>query len=239
MLRRLVVGLCAAAAAAGLAAEPLLLIFAGAGSVPAPPWHVVGLPSQSKPFTRFSVVDLEGTRALRVEADRSYGNLVHPLRLNDGTPHLAWRWRLEQPIAAADLHTRGGDDTPVRVCVLFDLPLEKIPFFDRQVLRYARSHSADPVPGATVCYVWDAHLAAGTMLDSAFTRRIRYVVLEGGDAALHRWFAERRDVAADFTRLFGDESDRVPTITGVGVGADADNTASHSLAYVTGITLEP
>jgi hypothetical protein len=176
---------------------------------------------------------------LRVEADRSYGNLVHPLRLNDGTPHLAWRWRLEQPIAAADLHTRGGDDTPVRVCVLFDLPLEKIPFFDRQVLRYARSHSADPVPGATVCYVWDAHLAAGTMLDSAFTRRIRYVVLEGGDAALHRWFAERRDVAADFTRLFGDESDRVPTITGVAVGADADNTASHSLAYVTGITLEP
>jgi hypothetical protein len=51
--------------------------------------------------------------------------------------------------------------------------------------------------------------------------------------------AERRDVAADFAKLFGDESDRVPTIIGVAVGADADNTRSHSLGHVAGIALEP
>jgi len=239
MLRRLAVALLAAVAAAGLAAEPLLLTFAAEGGVLAPPWHVVGLPHQTKPFTRFSVVDLEKVRALRVEADRSYGNLVYPLQIKGGSPHLAWEWRVEQPIAAADLRVRGGDDTALRVCVLFDLPLEKIPFVDRQALRYARSHSDDPVPGATVCYVWDGHLPAGAMLDSAFTRHLRYVVLQGDGAALHHWVAERRDVAADFTRLFGDESDRLPTIIGVAVGADADNTRSHSLAHIAAMALEP
>ena len=89
MLRRLVIALFAAATANGIAAEPLLqLTFAAEGSVPAPPWHVVGLPEQTKPFTRFSVVAVAKKHALRVEADKSYGNLVYPLRLNDGTPHL-------------------------------------------------------------------------------------------------------------------------------------------------------
>ena len=56
--------------------------FAGSGSAPAAPWQVIGLPAQSKPFTHFSVVELDGQHALRVEADSSYGNLVHPLHLS-------------------------------------------------------------------------------------------------------------------------------------------------------------
>ena len=91
------------------------------------------------------------------------------------------------------------------------------------------------MPAATVCYVWDAQLPAGTTLDNAFTRRMRYIVLESGTDRLDRWVAERRDVGADFMKLFGDESKIVPPIVGVAVGADADNTKSHSVAYVSGI----
>ena len=49
----------------------------------------------------------------------------------------------------------------------------------------------------------------------------------------------RRDVGADFTRLFGAESPTVPPIIGVAVGADADNTKSHSIAYVSNLVLTP
>jgi hypothetical protein len=56
---------------------PLLASLAGSGTEPPPPWHVAGLPKQAKPFTRFSVVDVDGRRAFRGEADSSYGNLVH------------------------------------------------------------------------------------------------------------------------------------------------------------------
>ena len=239
MLRRLFVPFCmAVAASAALADGPLLQPFAASGSSPAAPWKVSGLPQQTKPFTQFSVTEVDGKRALRVEANESYGNLVHPLQYLGNTAHLAWQWRIEQPIEAADLRTRAGDDTALKVCVFFDLPMDKIPFADRQLLRFARSKTSDPVPGATVCYVWDAQLPAGTALDNAFTRRMRYIVVRSGQK-LNQWVPERRDVMADFMKVFGGESDQVPPIIGVAVGADSDNTHTHSLAYVSGLSLEP
>ena len=46
-------------------------------------------------------------------------------------------------------------------------------------------------------------------------------------------------MAADFIELFGDEADAAPPVTGVALGADADNTHSHSLAHVADVVLEP
>ena len=68
----------------------------------------------------------------------------------------------------------------MKVCVFFDLPIDNIPFADRQLLRLARGKTSEPVPTATVCYVWDPKLPAGTTLDNAFTRRMRYIVLAVG-----------------------------------------------------------
>ena len=62
----------------------LVPLDSGSGAQPPAPWHVAGLPMQSKPFTRFGMVELDGKRVLRVDADRSYGNLVHPLPTGRG-----------------------------------------------------------------------------------------------------------------------------------------------------------
>ncbi len=237
---RLLRGALVAVLLAGVARAdvPLLQPF-GAGPAPAAPWHVAGLPQQRKPFTRFEVVALDGQKVLRVEADNSYGNLVHPLNLEFAGGLLAWRWRVDQPIEAADLRSRAGDDTAVKVCVFFDEPLTSVPFVERQVLRVARMSSAEWLPTATVCYVWDRQLPVGSALPNAFTKRMRFLVLESGATPLHEWRSERRDVAADFRRLFGDEVSTVPAVVGVGIGADADNTHGHSIAHVADLTLDP
>jgi hypothetical protein len=231
--------LLAALAAAPAWGEPLLEPLAGAGPEPPVPWHVAGLPRQTKPFTRFSVVDLDGRRALKIEADRSYGNLVHPLKPLAPPLHLAWQWRVERPLEHTDLRQKSGDDTEVKVCVFFDEPMEQLSFGERQLLHLARARSAEPVPTATVCYVWDSQLPAGTALDNAFTRRLRYIVLQSGSSRLGQWIAEERDVGADFLRVFGSESPGVPPVVGVAVGADADNTKSQSVAYVADLVLAP
>ncbi len=232
--------LTAAAGCAAAAAEaPLLQPFAAGPGAPSAPWHVVGLPNQTKPFTRFAVVEIDGKTALKVEAESSYGNLVHPLNLPAARQHLSWRWRVDQPLESADLTTKAGDDTALKVCVSFDLPLEKVPFVERTLLRAARLNSTEPIPAATVCYVWDAHLPQGRDIDSAFTHRLRYKILESGPAKLHQWANEKRDVAADFLELFGNESQEVPAIVAVLVGADADNTHGHSLGHVGDLVLEP
>jgi Protein of unknown function (DUF3047) len=227
---------------AALAQAPLIAAFPATGDTPPAPWHIAGLPHQTKPFTRFALADVDGRRALRVQADESYGNLVHPLVLAapaTSSVHLSWQWRVDQLIADANLREKGGDDTALKVCVFFDLPLDKVPLFERQLLRLARTQTPEPLPGATVCYVWDARLAAGTTIDNAYTRRVRYLVLETGPAQPHQWVHERRDLAADFTRLFGAESAQVPPVVGVAVGADADNTHGHSLGHVADLVLEP
>ena len=220
-------------------APPWLVQPAGAPDAPAPPWRVVGLPQQSKPFTHFSAVTLDGHRVLRVEAVASYGNLVHPLvDLPETARRLSWRWRLDEPNPAADLRRRDGDDSPIKVCALFDLPTSALPFVERQLLRVARLRAGETLPSASVCYVWDNRLPPGTVLDNAFTRRIRMIVLRGPEAPLRAWVSEQRDVVADFLRLFGDESQTVPPLVGVAIAADADNTHGRSVAYVAAISLE-
>lgn len=191
-------------------------------------WRPAGLPKQTLPATQFAPAD-DG--ALRIEAAGSYGNLVHeapgPGRI------LTWRWRLDRALAAADLRSKAGDDAALKVCALFDLPLAALPFWERQKLRLARSVSGEDLPAATLCYVWDPGLPAGTLLPNAYTPRLRWLVLRGAGEPLATWRDERRDLGADFQRVFGDETTRLPPLKALAVGADADNTGGRSLGLVT------
>lgn len=183
----------ASALAAGL--EPHAL---STGSEPPAPWHVVGLPLQQEPYTRFRVVEMGGERVLRLDADRPCGNLVHSLPGSTHWQTLSWRWRVDIPNDHANLRLTGGDDTAAEVCVMFELPMDAVPFLEQQVLRLARLRSRDLLPTAAVCYVWDAHFAPSTALGNAFTRRMRMIVLRGRDTPLTTWSSERRDLRADF-----------------------------------------
>lgn len=242
-LARIALCVSLAAAVPAIAADDAALTpFKEAGAPPAP-WHVVGLPGQtpqSKPFTAFSVVEIDGRKALRVEAVQSFGNLVHRLKWSAPTATLSWQWRVDEPVPNADLRVKQGDDTALKVCVSFDLPLDQVPFLERQLLKVGQSKSDEPLSTANVCYVWGAKLPIGTMLDNAFSRRTRYIVLQSEASGLGKWKTEKRDVNADFEKLFADESPgKVPAITAIGIGADSDNTKGHSLAYVSHVELTP
>ena len=224
--------LCAACATA--VAQPAVpstwlagLTGAAAGPVPAP-WHFTTLPNK-KPTT-FEMVREDGKSVLKVEADASYGNLVHPVRVTlDASAALAWRWRVDQFVEGADLRSRSGDDGAAKLCVFFALPTDRLPFGERARLALARSATGEDVPSETLCYVWDEKEAKNTLLPNAFTRRIRMLVLESGAGG---WRGERRNLLADYQRAFGDEAgDLRPDIVGVAVSADADHTKGHGLAY--------
>ncbi|HOM12811.1 MAG TPA: DUF3047 domain-containing protein [Rubrivivax sp.] len=231
-------GAAALVGAALAAPAGLLAPLDAGGTTPAAPWHVIGFPFKTKPLTRFDIVDIDGQRAVRVEADQSYGILTHPLPGIGGDAHrLSWRWRVDVPNDKADLRERSGDDVAAEVCVGFDLPLDRVPFVERQALRVARMASKDVIPAAEVCYVWDSHLPTGTAIDSVFTRRVRMIVVRGAGTPVAAWRSETRDVDADFLRLFGDEAKEVPPIIAVAVAGDADNTRAHTVAYVADVVL--
>lgn len=211
------------------------------GAVPPAPWRVVGLPKATKPLTRFDMVPLDGRQVLRVQTDHSYANLVHDLPDLAATPgmKLRWRWRLDQPLRGTDLRQRTGDDTPLKVCALFNMSLEQLGFVERNLMRVARLTSGENLPAATLCYVWDARLTAGTLLDNAFTPRMRMIVADSGELHLGQWIAHSQDLAADFQRAFGKESATVPPLQALLVGGDSDNTGGQSLGYVGDVTFAP
>jgi hypothetical protein len=230
--RTLMAGVSAAWLVHAQAVEPLASPI-GAAAEPPAPWHVVGLPRQTKPFTRFTVAELDGQRVLRVESDHAYGHLVHPLdHVHAAT--LTWRWRVDRPIVGADLYHRHGDDNALRVCAMFDMPPSQVPFFERSLWRAMQSLAAEPLATANVCYAWSQELPDGALVINPFTARIRSIVVHGAPG---QWSTQTHDLASDFLRAFGDEAHDVPALIGIAIGADADNTGSHSLGYVGDVRL--
>ena len=207
-------------------------------TVPAP-WRLVGLPKGKAPLAQIEVVKLGDDRVLKLATDKSYGTALHELKpvvLGLGST-LKWRWRLEQPIASADLTVKEGDDAPLKVCAMFDMPLDKLKFLERNLMRLARSVSGEKLPAATLCYVWDHKLAVGTELPNAYSPRLRFVVLDSGDQKLGQWVLHERDLAADLKQAFGHEFATPPPLIAIVIGADSDNTQSSSLAYLGDVVL--
>lgn len=229
-----------ALAVAGVLAPTLAPLVQG-GRIAAP-WHVVTLPQQVKPVTQYSAETVDGRDAVRVQVQASYGNLVHEWPAVAAPQRLRWAWRLQVPNPAVDLRLKTGDDAAVKVCMSFDLALDRVPFMERQVLKLARSRSGQDLPAATLCWVWGAGETRGALLPNAYSRRVRYIVLRNREDALATWFEESRDVAADFRRAFGDEIDagsELPPLTALIVAGDGDNTGGASVAHVSALRLEP
>lgn len=210
------------------------------GGDSASPWRFVGFPKSSADIapTRFELGDVQGERALKVSTQASYGTWVHDLPQAD-PGQLQWRWRLDEPLSGgngvADILTKAGDDAALKVCVMFDHPLDRVPFVERTVLRIARSVSGEDLPAATLCYVWDSVHPAGLQGANPYSQRVRFVTLQGQGAALAQWQTETRDVAADFAQLFANElptGAAVPKVRAVLIGADSDNTGAQSVGWI-------
>ncbi|WP_300715768.1 DUF3047 domain-containing protein [Hydrogenophaga sp.] len=205
-----------------------------------PAWRFVGFPKAKAdlPPTRFEAGRVDSVAAVQVATASSYGTLVHDWA-GTAPARLQWRWRLDTPLSggqsAPDILTKAGDDAALKVCVMFDHALDRVPFVERTVLRIARSVSGEALPAATVCYVWDSTHTALTQGPNPYTKRVRFISLQGRGAPLARWINESRDVAQDFATLFADElpaGTPAPPITRVLLGADSDNTASTSSGWV-------
>jgi hypothetical protein len=223
---------------------PLITPFSAAtdGTPPAP-WRVITLPKLPR-HTRYAITSLDGTRVLQMETDGGYANLLHRLDVDaTSTPWLRWRWRVEQHPAGADLSRKETDDMPARLCVLFDVPLARLKTGDRLKVQLGRLLFDPQLPAASICYVWDARLPAGTWLPNAYTDRVQMLVLRSAASghATGTWQSEARDLRADFARAFayeaGADRARLPPLAAIGVAADGDNTGGRALAFVGDISL--
>jgi len=193
------------------------------------PWRELVLARVTPPH--FALVDDAGTTVLRVTAESAAGAVGHALRVDvAGAQQLAWRWKVDRVVEHADLATKRGDDFAARVYVFFDVPPEELAVGERIELAVARWLYGPDLPSAALCYVWDNRHPPGTSAWSAYTDRVRIVVLESGSTRAGEWVAERRDLAADYHAAFGAAA-RVPPVSGIAAGNDTDQTGETVTAW--------
>jgi len=227
----------AASALAAPGATSLVAPFSAAppGSTLPPGWNrtdIKGVDAR----TAYTLVDDQGTTVLRAAANASASAVVYkmatPVR---DAPLLQWRWKVSDVLKSSNPTTKEGDDYAARVYVMFDYPLEKLPLADRIRLRLARAFYDPGVPAATLCYVWDSRMRAGTVLTSPYTSRVRIIVAESGGQHAGEWRTVERDVGEDFRRAFGEEP---PAVSAVAVATDTDNTRERITAWYGDIVLK-
>lgn len=174
---------------------------------------------------RFSLVALDGTVVLEVDSQAAASTLVHPLNVDPAqTPVLSWRWMVSNPVQRSDFTRKEGDDYAARVYVLFDYPVERLGLGERVKMSLARTLHGTELPTAAIAYVWGTAQGEGASGPNPYTDRVQMIVVASGKDGVGKWREFRRDVAADFMRVFGEPA---PRIIGIAVSADTDNTGER------------
>jgi len=202
--------LAAALAAIPVRAEPLVLGRFSSGDIDG--WQVRAFEGE----TRYRVVELDGRKVLEADSASSASSLYLEREIDlTATPVLEWSWRIEKTPGVTDERTKDGDDFAARVYVvapgegIFGLPLG-------------------------ISYVWAGQARVGEFWPNPFTSRVMMFALDSGNGAAGTWRTHKRDVRADFLRLFGRKVDR---LEGIAIMTDSDNSGLKARAWYGEIAL--
>jgi hypothetical protein len=199
-----------------------------AGTAPLPPpWRVERIDERVPP-TRYALRHWDGVDAVEAHASKSMALLGRPLEIDlEKTPILCWQWRIDAPVASADMTRKSGDDYAARVYLTFAVPPEQLSLGTRTKLTLARTIWGNQLPDAALNYIWDNRHPIGTLQHNAYTDRARMLVLRSGAGSAGRWVSERRNIVKDFQLAFGPIGGQLRSLA---LASDTDNTGEDAHA---------
>jgi hypothetical protein len=160
--------------------------------------------------TDYRLVPGEAGEVLRADSVASASGLFKKLRVDLAkTPVLHWSWRVKNLIQGADERSKGGDDYPARIYVVFS-----------GGLLFWRTRAIN--------YVWSSSQPVDSEWDNAYTGNAKMVAVAAGPDRLGEWVDEQRDVAQDCRRLFGEDPGPADAVA---IMTDTDNTGRQATAW--------
>jgi hypothetical protein len=188
-----------------------------------------------KKSTRYRAVRLDGRDAVLSESDSAASMLRQQLRVEPSNlGKLGFSWKVPMMISGADMTQRDTDDSPVRVLLAFEGDRSRFSAKNAMLSELALALTGEPMPYATLMYVWGTHSAPESVVINPRTDRIRKLVLESGPARLGRWLDYERDIRADYEKAFGEAPG---ALVGIAIMTDSDNTRQKATAWYGPVSL--
>jgi len=179
-----------------------------------------GIPSgwTGESFGRRAEYDLTieeygGRRVLHLRSRDEHSTVARELtgKVNlKQTPILEWSWKTAILPAGGDLRRRETTDLAAQLYVVWP----RFPALLRSRI---------------IGYVWDASTPVSMVVKSRKTGTVTFVVMRSGTQDLGRWITERRNVADDYARVFGEPPDDPGAIT---ISIDSNDTHSQAESFI-------
>lgn len=186
--------------------------------------------------TAYAATTHEGRPALHARSDSGSSAMRYKVNVPaDAVGTLRFSWFVRQLNPAFDLTDRDSEDAVARVILTFDGDRQRLSARDHMLSELAQLITGEPLPYATLMYVWDHEHPAGTVLEHPSTRRIRMLVVKSGPGRLGQWADQERDVLADFQHAFGETP---KALTGIGLMTDGNNTRQLAEAWYGPVRLD-
>ena len=125
---------------------------------------------------------------------------------------VSWKWKVAQHPKGGDVRRGSTDDQAIQVLLAFDG-------------KYI------------ISYIWDPTAPVGYTKDSSipFLLAQKVLVLQSGEDKLNQWFSFRRDIKADFKKLYKKDA---PKLVGVAVQINSQHTDSKCESFLSPIVFE-
>jgi hypothetical protein len=197
-------------------------------------WEPVLVPGKLR--TAFKLETRDQRSALQADAEASASMLRQRVRVPpEQLGRLRFQWQIDNLMANADMAERDSEDSPVRLILAFEGDRSRFSAKNAMLSDLTEALTGEPLPYATLMYVWCNHRPVDSVILNPRTDRVRKWVVESGPTHIRQWREYQRDVRADFEKAFGEPPG---ALVGIAIMTDSDNTRSRARAWYGDIRLD-
>lgn len=193
-------------------------------------WRPVFFP-KIKQHSTYQIETQGGVSSLKTESRGSASAMVYKKQFPVyDYPEIRWQWRVMKVYRKGNVRSKGGDDYPLRVYILFQYDPDKAGVMERIRYGLAKIIYGEYPPHSALSYIWaNREDERGLTVPSPYSSQATMIALQGGVINIGTWQEERVNVVEDYRRAFGSDPPAVGTI---GLMNDSDNTGENAVSYI-------
>ena len=192
-------------------------------------WRPLFFPKINK-HTLYTI-EKEGINSyLKAESNASASGLLLNKEFNVyDYPNVRWRWKIRNVYRKGNAGEKSGDDYPIRVYVIFKYDPAVASFGTKLKYGIAKAIYGEYPPHSSLNYIWESRTHDKNIIISPFASESKMLVLESGDENAGKWIEEKIDIIKDYKKAFGEDP---PSIAGLAIMNDSDNTGESSISHI-------